>query len=152
MTLSTSNILLLVCILGSSWCLNAKTIYLDSETGNDSNQGLTPELPIRTLSRLEQIQLYPGDSILLRAGQEFSGAVIVKNFTGQRDKPLVISSYPENDGKAIINGAGRFAAILLENSSSVRVENVELIADGGGMKEKPNTRSPMRCGILVLGS
>lgn len=127
----------------------ARTIYVNSSVGLDSNSGFSLDFPIKTLARLSEFSLNAGDSILLAAGQEFEGSIVIKDFLGAPDSPLVVSSYPLGEQKALINAKGRLSAILVENSSHVVIHNLALTANAGAL-ESPD--QAMRCGALLVAS
>ena len=91
-----------------------KIIYVSND-GSDSNNGLSPEAPIATISKLNIIGLNHGDVVLFRRGDEFRGKV--KESAG-----VTYSSYGEGP-KPVINGSKRnFADPALWTETDV--ENV----------------------------
>jgi hypothetical protein len=50
-----------------------RTFYLDSHSGNDSNNGLTPATAWRTLSKSNTQVFSPGDKLFLFNGSVFYG-------------------------------------------------------------------------------
>lgn len=85
--------------------------YVDSEGGNDSNDGLTPETAIKTLDKANSITLKGGESLLLKAGCTFVGCLSPKR---ERDGgPVRISSYGEGD-RPRIEGTGENALGLFD--------------------------------------
>jgi hypothetical protein len=50
--------------------------YVDSSNGNDAAAGRTPSEAWRTLSRVNEAELLPGDSVLFRRGGVFRGQLI----------------------------------------------------------------------------
>ena len=55
------------------------TYYIDSETGDDLNDGLTEKSAWRSLEKAGQPELFPGDAIRFKRGSEFSGCLILNN-------------------------------------------------------------------------
>ncbi len=49
------------------WGVQAKSYYFDAVSGNDSNAGLTAESPFKSLHKIGDLSLKPGDKILLSA-------------------------------------------------------------------------------------
>lgn len=74
-----------------------------SVDGKDTNSGLSADSPRRSLSGISDLNLKPGDRVLLKGGDKFSEAMSLSNQYGTDAKPIVISSYGE--GKAIISGS-----------------------------------------------
>ena len=85
-------------------CLNmySQTRYYVSNDGNDSNDGLSEGQAWKTLKKVEdeQSRFGPGDIILLKGGDRFSGELILKNIQGESGNPIVIKSFGQ--GQAII--------------------------------------------------
>ncbi len=90
-------------------------IYYISNDGSDSNNGLSEDEPIASISKLNILGLRPGDVVLFRRGDEFRGKV--KECDG-----VIYSSYGEGP-KPVINGSKRnFADPALWTETDV--ENV----------------------------
>ncbi|MBE6570762.1 MAG: hypothetical protein E7656_00755 [Ruminococcaceae bacterium] len=89
-----------------------KIIYISND-GSDSNNGLSPEEPIATISKLNIIGLNHGDVVLFRRGDEFRGKV--KESAG-----VTYSSYGDGP-KPVINGSKRnFADPALWTETDVK--------------------------------
>lgn len=54
------------------------TSYYVSSSGNDENDGLTPETPWKTLKKVSDASLCPGDGVLFCRGDLFRGQIKVK--------------------------------------------------------------------------
>ncbi len=54
------------------------TTYYVSNSGDDSNDGRTPETPWETLKKVSEAYLYPGDGVLFKRGDLFRGTVQTK--------------------------------------------------------------------------
>ena len=76
---------------------SANRIIYVSNDGSDSNNGLSEDAPIATISKLNIIGLNEGDVVLFRRGDEFRGKI--KGSSG-----VTYSSYGEG-AKPIINGS-----------------------------------------------
>ncbi len=68
------------------------TNYYLSSSGNDANTGTRPANAWKTLQRLNRFVPKPGDSILFRRGDEWSGT-ITAGIWGLEGKPLVYGAY-----------------------------------------------------------
>lgn len=135
----------LLCFLFLSYsALKAESYYFDSSIGKDSNHGLSPEFPFKTLKKLNQLIFKPGDQILLRSGSVFYGQIKPKG-SGSLKNPILLSSYQAGN-KPIIDAQGKFESTLfIENISHWIVENLEIVNFG----EKPE---PGRMGIYLLAN
>ena len=128
--------------------------YLNSETGNDNNNGLSPESAWKSLDKANELQLQPGDQLLLCEGSQFKGSLEL-NDSGTTEHPIIISTYSvgnDNQKKALIDAKGYLAGIYIKNSSNILVKDIEITANGGGLKVDVSTKNKMRCGVLVTST
>ena len=77
------------------------TVYYVSAEGDDANDGITPETPIKTLSKASSLSLKAGDSVLFRKGDTFVGNLHYSNLEGSKENPITIASYGEGDNRPI---------------------------------------------------
>lgn len=128
----------------NDFLVKGKTYYVDSSNGNDANCGTSKTSPWKTASRINQMDLVPGDSILFKSGSQFTGQLIIRA-KGNNSKPVVISSYGE--GKSpVIEGVGKTKeTVLVYNSEFVEISNMEITNKG----EKPEA---FRGGITILAT
>ncbi len=104
-----------------------KNYYIDNETGNDHNQGMSPMKPWKSLKRLNKIQLNPGSVIHLKNNQHFEGYMRIKGIVSTDKSPLIICSY--GNGRATID-AGDSTGILIENCNHVLIRNLNITGNG----------------------
>ncbi len=146
------NIYILIIVLLVNTSAFATKYYVNVETGKDINNGTSIETPWKSLKKVSTKNFKPGDQILLASGQEFFGFLKLNNQSGKKSKPIVISSYPNNNNNKnpIINAKGFLNGILLNNCSHIKIEGLTVTANGGN---KPNwQKKGMRCGVLVTTS
>ncbi len=103
----------------------ANEYYLSSSTGSDDNDGISNDSPWKSLDRLNNIDLKPGDKILLRSGDFFTGSISI-DIQGGISNPLVISNYGEGR-KPVLDGNGAEEVIFLKNPANIIVENLEIV-------------------------
>ncbi len=130
----------------------ATKYYINSELGNDKNNGTSIESPWQSLKKVSDSNFKAGDQILLATGQEFFGFLKLNNQSGKKSKPIVIScyTYKNNTNNPIINAKGFLNGILLNNCSYIKIEGLTITANGGN---KPKwQKKGMRCGVLVTTS
>ncbi|GAA4317310.1 hypothetical protein GCM10023115_42730 [Pontixanthobacter gangjinensis] len=109
--------------------------YFISNTGNDNNTGLSPEDAWNSIANLNEIDLQPGDQILFKGGEEFSGNLYLdSNDANNSANPVLISSY--GSGTATINAGDDFG-IYAYNTSGVKID--KLIIKGSGMNLNTNS-------------
>ena len=80
------------------------TYYIDSRNGNDTNDGHSESLAWRSLSKIETVQLHPGDTVRFKRGSRFTGPL---NITG--------SGNPQNYITLTDYGNGQLAAPAFTN-------------------------------------
>lgn len=126
--------------------------YFDPNANSFKSDG-TVDKPFTDLSQVKNLQLNPGDSILLRAGTTSRGTIQLKDIHGSVLHPIVISCYGSGkfvgDQRALIDAKGYSNGILLENCSNVVVENLVITSNAGQMQLADGQLPDMKCGILV---
>ncbi|MFT3948817.1 MAG: right-handed parallel beta-helix repeat-containing protein [Agriterribacter sp.] len=113
--------------------------YYFNNSGNDSNDGSISK-PFKSVHTLNTLQLHPGDTVFLAAGQTFQGNIFLDSSDCGLDKqPVVITSY--GTGNAIIDG-DTATAFTLHQCGFVKIKNLQFIGAG---RKKGNTKD----GIIV---
>ncbi|WP_297337602.1 right-handed parallel beta-helix repeat-containing protein [Algoriphagus sp.] len=130
-----------------STSLFAKDYYFHPRKGSDAQSGLSAEEAFQNLSKIQSLELKPGDRILLASGEEFKGSILIDKFKGIKETPLIIQSFGNSELPfALINAAGEEAGVLIQNSAHIQVKNLRIQANGKGNTE---ASFPMRVGVLV---
>ena len=129
-----------------------RNYYFNPETDFSSADGSLNK-PYKALSKIVNLQLNPGDSILLQAGRTSQGSIHLRDIHGSADHPIVISSYrsgnPTENKRALIDAKGLPFGILLENCSYVVLNNLEITSNAGKIQLVDGQFSDMKCGVLV---
>jgi hypothetical protein len=114
--------------LSAAASLPAATYYVDSQTGNDANTGVSPTNAWQTISRANQSSYSPGDSILLRRGCQWHGPGFKARGNGSVQSPITLADYgdPGLTLPLIIGEGTHEPAILLQNVQNWVVRNLEL--------------------------
>jgi hypothetical protein len=129
--------LLMNTLLVFLYILNAypSTTYYLSPSGDDLLDGKSRSTAWRSLHRLNNHKLAPGDRVLLEGGAVFEGTLLLDvNDGSEGRKPLIISSYGK--GKARIE-AGSGSGIFAVNVSGLCLSN--LIVNGNGVGQNGAT-------------
>ena len=88
--------------------MHAQTYYISSTSGDDRNNGTSPETAWATIDRVNQVipSLKSGNSILFERGGIFYGSIRLKNTNvrGTADAPITFGAYGEGE-EPIISGA-----------------------------------------------
>lgn len=91
---STLHYLLLFLFIVFASPLFATTYYISSSTGDNSNNGTSPETAFETYRTLYYtVNLQPGDKVLFKRGDVFDEGLIVIKDSGTENNPIVFSSY-----------------------------------------------------------
>ncbi len=123
--------------------------FVNSESGNDNNDGTSPENAWKSLKRASDKTYFAGDKLLLSKGSVFIGKLILKGGGGENE-PVVVTSYDAGNGKTdmpIIDAKGYLAAIQITDGKNFTISDLELTADGGVAYE-PDAKTK-RYGVLV---
>ncbi len=72
--------------------VTGRTFYV-SASGSDSNSGESPALAWRTVKRVNEAKLAPGDGVLFQAGATFSDETLMPDSSGTEKSPIVFGSY-----------------------------------------------------------
>ncbi|MFR9634039.1 MAG: right-handed parallel beta-helix repeat-containing protein [Rikenellaceae bacterium] len=103
--------------------------YVDAESGNDSNDGLSPSTAFATLAKLNTKKLFGGNQILLKRGQRHYGQLKIANVSATLDNQLFVGGYGNGD-KPIVDGQGELAAIYIIATNYITIDGLEITADG----------------------
>lgn len=71
------------------------TYYIDSKTGNDHNTGKSKNSAWKSLSKIEYIQLHPGDSLRFKRGSSFVGPLIISS-SGTKNNYITLTDYGDS--------------------------------------------------------
>ena len=97
--------------------------YVDQVSGNDENSGHSPEEAWKTLAKVDNLLLQPGDSLLFRSGCEWTGTFSLKG-SGLPGKNIVIGKYGGEE-RPVIHGAGLATnTITLNNQHHLVVKDL----------------------------
>src|SRR3989339_129340 len=81
---------------------SASTYYV-SNTGLDTNNGISESTPWQSISKINATTFSPGDSILFKKGDTFYGSITVSQ-SGTVGNPITFSSYGTSNEKPVITG------------------------------------------------
>ncbi|MCI6552228.1 MAG: fibronectin type III domain-containing protein, partial [Lachnospiraceae bacterium] len=114
---------------GGDEATTGRTYYFSTLHENSSNEG-TEENPFITLEKINDLDIQPGDRLLLERGAEFNGQFIHLTEEGENgQEPIIIEPYGEGTARPRINtnGAGVWEQDYrgrLDNSAHKRQGNV----------------------------
>lgn len=90
---------------------SGSTYYVDATSGSDSNSGLAPDKPWKTINKVNNSTFLPGDSVLLKRGEIWREKLTVPS-GGSIGNPITLGSY-STGAKPIIQGANNNPAITV---------------------------------------
>jgi len=103
------------------------SIYVDPKNGNDRNSGTSEKEALKSLYAASQKTYAPGDKILLKSGEKFSGSLTIIG-NGSADKPLEVTTYGGSK-PAIFNGRG--GTIVTYYGEHITFHNLEFTNRNG---------------------
>ncbi len=82
------------------------TYYVSSSFGDDSNNGLSEGEPFATVSRVNDLDLQPGDRVLFHCGDVWRADPLVITRSGSSEQPITFGAYPiDCEDKPVLSGA-----------------------------------------------
>jgi hypothetical protein len=116
--------------------------YYFSKAGNDNSDGSIMR-PFKTISKLNQLHLQPGNAVYFHGGDTFEGSILINaSEYGMKNLPILIGTYGKRN--AVIN-SGNLTALTVYKTKYIHISNLTLV--GSGSKEG-NTKD----GIAVIES
>ncbi len=107
----------------------ASTYYVNSNKGNDNNNGRSASKAWASIYQVNKQIFEPGDKILFKAGTTYTGALEPKG-SGKPNNAIIIDSYGEGK-KPEIHGQGwKPHALLLHNVEYWEVNNLAITNHG----------------------
>jgi len=108
----------------------SRAFHVDAQSGADTNDGLSPATAWRSLDRVNAQVFEPGDSLLFRAGGEWSGQLRPKG-SGTPGDPIRLDSYGDGPLPRIDQGALAGNVLELENQDQWEIAHLELSGGTG---------------------
>ena len=111
------------------------TVYYVSAIGSDSNNGTSPATPWQTFGKVSggTVAFHPGDRILFRGGDTFTGGNWTFQPTGGNTSsaanPIIISSYGGTGGKATLS-LGNAWGIVVQDMDGVWLTHIAVNGSG----------------------
>lgn len=108
--------------------LPATTYHVSASTGNDDHPG-TATAPWQSVAKVNATVFSPGDRILFRRGDTWTGTGLVVSGDGEPDRPVFYGAYGDGE-KPILRGAA-VAGISLTHRRHVEVADLSARESGG---------------------
>lgn len=85
---------------------NGTVYYVSSSGGNDANTGLSAATALKTIAKVNTLNLQPGDQVLFKCGDTWQAEMLEITRSGSDGNPIVYSSYPANcDNQPVLAGS-----------------------------------------------
>ncbi len=109
--------------------------YYVSTTGDDNAAGTSPSAAWRTLARASKQRFQPGERLLLKGGDRFTGELAFRpGQGGSAAKPVTVGSY--GGGQAVIQvKAAAAPAVSVYDTAGVEIADLVVIGPGAGSSE-----------------
>lgn len=121
--------LLALLILFAAVPATAADYYIDAVRGDDARQGQGPAYAWRTLARLNNVVLKPGDRVLLAAGSVWREPLEIRR-SGERDAPIRVTAWGTGPRPRIDAGGVAQYGVAILNAEYVSVSGIEVTNDG----------------------
>ena len=104
--------------------------YVDATLGNDLNDGLSKKSAWKTIARIQQTKLRPGDKVLLKRGEQFEGTLDL-TLQGNSSRPIVIGAYGKDKKRPVVIAPdSSLFTIRILNSSYTTLRDLEIVNHG----------------------
>lgn len=123
-----------------AWPCN--TYYIDSQTGNDNNDGLSKDRPWKSHTMVATVKFQPGDTVAFKAGSRYSGAIEFKE-SGAKQFPITITSYGEGERPRFTNPDDANM-----NGNAIRLSGSWLILENLHFHDTPPTKNVDRASSI----
>ncbi|MBY5457804.1 right-handed parallel beta-helix repeat-containing protein [Rhizobium beringeri] len=101
--------------------------YVNSATGSNRNSGTDQKSAFATLSKVESLELKPGDSVLLAKGSVFNEQFDIK-YSGSESAPIKIGSYGTGVAPVIHSSGDGIHSLY---ASNIVIENLKISNTSG---------------------
>lgn len=116
--------------------------YIDAVNGCDTNCGTSPMNAWKSLAKIKQVRLKPGDSLLLCRGSIFNEQLEL-SAQGTSSRRIIIDAYGEGGKPYIMAPDSSLYTICIHNSDYVTLQNIEI-------SNKGSKRMAYRTGVKIL--
>ena len=116
--------------------------YIDSEHGNDSNDGTSPQSAWKSLEKANSLRLQAGDNLLFRRGSHFTGQLNV-SAQGTSANRIVVGAYGSGSKPCFSAPDNSLYTICIANSSFLTLQDLDVVNTG-------SSRMPNRTGVKVV--
>lgn len=127
---------------------NKQAYYIDSQEGNDDNDGRSEKSAWKTLKKVNEHKFVAGDQILFKRSASWNGEFIITS-SGDKEKPIIVSAYGTGERPAIIGNDSSMYAVKIYNAQYVQLNDLAVINTG---KERLAGRTGVKVEINNFGN
>lgn len=102
------------------------TYYIDSDNGNDSNDGKSEDTAWKSLAKVTGTKLLAGDKVLLKRGCTFNEVFQVNDAVGTIKQQILISTYGSGDKPKIVAPGNSKHGVQLKNCEYITIEELDI--------------------------
>ena len=140
-------LLVVTFVLNMSFVLAQKKYYIDSQNGNDSNDGRSKDTPWKSHTMISKVHLTPGDTVFFKRGSQFVGPVEITE-SGTEYSPIVLTSYGKGELPRFTNPNDTDM-----NGNCIRISGSWIVVEGFCFHDTPPTKNPDRLtSIFKMGA
>ncbi|MEU7870443.1 carboxypeptidase regulatory-like domain-containing protein [Dactylosporangium sp. NPDC049140] len=125
------------------------TYYLDAQAGDDAADGRSAEHPWRSLAKVAATTFQPGDTLLLHAGQAWTGQLWPKG-SGGAGLPITIDRYGDGAKPGIAGAGATGDAVRLFNQQYWTIRNLD-VSNAAPASDTPGANLKDLRGVHVGG-
>jgi hypothetical protein len=101
----------------------AATYYVSSSTGNDDNNGLSTGAPFKNISKVNSLNLQPGDRVLFKCGDVWRVDPLILSKSGTNAAPIEFNSYPGGcANQPVLSGAREISGWAVDAGNVYRAD------------------------------
>jgi len=131
------------------------TTYYVSNSGSDSNSGTNENSPIKTISKVNSLDLKPGDNVLFKRGDTFEDATLIIKKDGTTKDRITFSAYDSGDKPVLGNPNSVLLGIVVVEGDYVTIDNLKIYGDSNEEKHGTiiikNVKGNIISNNIVLG-
>lgn len=118
------------------------TKYYVSASGNDANDGKSPDTPLKTLAKASSLALNPGDGLFFKRGDVWSGEQLVIRSSGTRENPVYVSAYGEGEKPQFTRAGMDMICFSTVNAAGIVISSFRFSESYGGLEVRFDENEP----------
>lgn len=120
--------------------------YINTQTGDDANNGISMNTPWKSLKKLDEVTFQSGDNILFARNSYFEGSLVFES-SGSAEKPIIISTYGEGSPPSFSNPDQNKM-----NGNVIQIAGSHIVIDGLSFIKCADANSKNDKSVLEVGA